>query len=900
MKRKPPLILLPVYLLFAAAPVLAILALSSCGRADTTEYTAPGVSKLLATYRYETLKDVSYNLSFRIDTGSSSPVEGTAVIEFERTSGREPMVIDFNVPADHLRSVSVNGRQTEAALTNGHIVIDRSLLSKSYNRVEVGFRAGDLSLNRNDEYLYTLFVPDRASTAFPCFDQPDIKGRFTLALDIPESYRAMSNNRVVSADTASGRVTLRFSETKPISTYLFAFAAGRFELTEKEIDGVRMEMLHRESRQGYADNNSDEIFRLHYSALKWLEEYTHIPYPFDKFGFVLLPPFQYSGMEHPGSIFYRASSLMLEASPTLNEQLSRASLIAHETSHIWFGDLVTMKWFDDVWLKEVFAGYMSDKIVTPDFPTVNHELRFLLSRYPAAYAIDRTGGTNPVIQELGNMKDAGSLYGGIIYNKAPIVMRQLEQMAGEEKLREALQIYLKEYSFGNARWDDLIGIIEKVTRKSMEEWSRMWVRESGMPLITPVVSSKEEGTDEVCRISFREDDPAGNLRHWPQTLHTMVITETDTVTGEVKPADKRSFLTASAIPLCIIPDITGRAYGTFLLDSTTASYLPDHINDFQDPLLRGILWINMHENLLNGTVSPTVYYNALFSALQTEEELQLRNYLAGRLGYVYWHHLSDSARTANAPDAEAMIWQKLITAETASEKRQWFGLFRNVAVTERGLARLRDLWKSGQLPGGEVANRPGVGTGPVRLGEDEQSGLALTLALRGLPEAPAVIAAQRDRITTADRLQRFDFVLPSVSPDEAVRDEFFNSLRDPANREHEPWVLEALGYLHHPSVANRSEHYILPSLELLEEIKSTGDIFFPGGWITTTLGGQHSAEACETVEKFLEERPDYPADLRLKILQAADHLLRQQRAERQSRHKCREAKEPDCRNGSRQ
>ncbi len=895
MKKKLKICLLPAYLFKAAATLFAILALSSCGRVDRTEYTAPGVSKLLATYRYETLKDVRYNLSFRIDTGRSTPVQGIAVIEFKRTSGREPLVLDFNVPADHLSSVSVNGRLTEAVLTNGHIVIDRSLLSKSYNRVEAGFRTGDLSLNRNDEYLYTLFVPDRASTAFPCFDQPDIKGRFTLALDMPESYRAMSNNPVVSADTTAGRVTLRFSETKPISTYLFAFAAGRFDLIEKEIGGMKMEMLHRETRPGYIENNAEEIFRLHHSALRWLEEYTGITYPFDKFGFVLLPPFQYSGMEHPGSIFYRASSLMLEASPTLNEQLSRASLIAHETSHIWFGDLVTMKWFDDVWLKEVFAGYMSDKIVTPDFPSVNHELRFLLSRYPAAYAVDRTGGTNPVIQELGNMKDAGSLYGGIIYNKAPIVMRQLEQMAGEEKLREALQIYLKEYSWGNARWDDLIAIIEKVTRKPLEEWSRMWVREAGMPLITPVVSredverkdaekkdavtdqafAEQPVTDHSYRISFREDDPAGVLRHWPQTLQTMVITASDTVTGEVTPADKRSFITVTGVPLCIIPDISGRAYGTFLFDSTTASYLTEHINDFQDPLLRGILWINMHENLLNGTVSPTVYYNTLFTALQTEQELQLRNYLTGRLGYVYWHQLSDSARTANAPDAESMIWQKLITAETASEKRQWFGLFRNVAVTERGVARLRDLWRSSELPGVDGANRPGTGSGHVRLGEDEQSALALTLALRGHPEAPAVIAAQRERITTADRLQRFDFVLPSVSADPAVRDEFFHSLRDPANREHEPWVLEALGYLHHPSVIHRSEHYILPSLELLEEIKSTGDIFFPGGWITSTLAGHHSAVARETVRKFLEERPDYPADLRLKILQAEDHLLRE-------------------------
>jgi aminopeptidase N len=163
----------------------------------------------------------------------------------------------------------------------------------------------------------------------------------------------------------------------------------------------------------------------------------------------------------------------------------------------------------------------------------------------------------------------------------------------------------------------------------------------------------------------------------------------------------------------------------------------------------------------------------------------------------------------------------------------------------------------------------------VKLSEDELCTLALTLALKGHPDAGDIIAAQRKRITSADRLMQYDFVLPSVSPEPAVRDAFFSSLKDPANREHEPWVLEALGYLHHPMVARRAEHYILPSLEMLEEIKSTGDIFFPERWITTTLAGQRSAEARGTVEKFLDDHPDYPTDLRLKILQAADHLLRQ-------------------------
>lgn len=857
-----------IFLRLLPVLVLILTIVPSCNRVDREEYTADGVSKLLATYRNETVSDVRYGLTFRIDTGKNTPVEGNAVIEFLRTAGREPLVIDFKVPGDYLKTVAVNGKTVDAGLTNGHIVIDRDHLARRYNRIEVSFRAGDLSLNRNDEYLYTLFVPDRASTAFPCFDQPDIKGRFTLTLDIPASYRAMSNNPVVSSDTTDGRVTLRFSETKPVSTYLFAFAAGKFDLVEKEIDGVKMEMLHRETRPGYVENNADEIFRLHYSALKWLEKYTQIPYPFDKFGFVLLPPFQYSGMEHPGSIFYRASSLFLEAAPTLNERLARASLIAHETSHIWFGDLVTMKWFDDVWLKEVFAGYMSDKIAGPDFPDVNHDLRFLLSRYPAAYEVDRTRGTNPIIQELGNMKDAGSLYGGIIYNKAPIVMRQLEQLAGEENLKKGLQEYLKKYSWGNARWDDLVAILEETSGKPLDEWSTMWVKEAGMPVITPVVQE-----DEGYKISFSEDDPSETLRHWPQTLKTMVITASDTVIAELEPAERDSYITTTDMPLCIIPDISGRAYGTFMFDSISAEYLLANITGFTDPLLKGILWINMYENLVNGAIRPADFYSAAFRDLQSVTDLQLRNYLSGRLSSVWWDWLTAEERSAFAPETESMLRNKMASAESPAEKRAWFSTLRNVTVTPKGMDYLVSLWKNGELPG--VAIPGGSPAATVRLSEDELCNLALTLALKGHPEAPGIIAQQRERITGKERLERFDFVIPAVSDDDQVRDAFFESLRDPANREREPWVLEALGYLHHPMVAERSEKYILPSLEMLEEIKATGDIFFPGSWISSTLAGHRSPEARTTVEKFLDDHPDYPADLKLKIVQAADHLFRQ-------------------------
>ena len=163
-------------------------------------------------------------------------------------------------------------------------------------------------------------------------------------------------------------------------------------------------------------------------------------------------------MEHAGAIFYNASGLMLDESATQNQLLGRANVISHETSHMWFGDLVTMKWFNDVWMKEVFANFMAAKIVNPSFPEINHELRFLYANYPAAYDVDRTRGTNAIRQHLDNLDETGSLCGAIIYQKANRQSsRQLEGILGES-FRDGLGMP-PGHAFANATWSDLIVLL---------------------------------------------------------------------------------------------------------------------------------------------------------------------------------------------------------------------------------------------------------------------------------------------------------------------------------------------------------------------------------------------------------------------------------------------------------
>src|SRR5206468_3837054 len=321
--------------------------LPGCHGKDKTTETAdpePGVSLALATERAQSIEALSYDLAFAIPVAPTAPITGKAVIRFNAKDVTRPLVLDFSPGADHISSIWVAGRPSHFRLVKDHIIIPSSELASEDNAVEISFRAGDASLNRSPDFMYTLFVPARAHLAFPCFDQPNLKARFALQLTIPENWEAVSNaEETFREQSGDDGVRTRYAETQPIPTYLFAFAAGRFKVETAERNGRWYRMLHRETDGKKVERNENAVFDLHASSLEWLEKYTGIPYRFGKFDFVLIPSFQFSGMEHPGAIYYNSSSILLDESATENQMLNRASVIAHETSHMWFGDLVTMQ-----------------------------------------------------------------------------------------------------------------------------------------------------------------------------------------------------------------------------------------------------------------------------------------------------------------------------------------------------------------------------------------------------------------------------------------------------------------------------------------------------------------------------------------------------------------------------
>ncbi|HNV51866.1 MAG TPA: M1 family aminopeptidase, partial [Tenuifilaceae bacterium] len=334
-----------------------------------------GVSKELAAIRRENISNIDYSIYMSVPSHVESNIPSRVEISFELKK-RQRVVLDYRMNDSSLKSVTVNSRVYNTKPENGHIVIPAWYLYKGANRVDIDFYAGESSLNRKKDFLYTLLVPDRASTVFPCFDQPDMKAIFNLTLEVPKDWTAVTNSAAENAMQTDTSNIFMFGKTQPLSTYLFAFAAGKFDTISRTENNRKIVLYHRENDLKKVERNLDAIFSSHFHSLNWLESYTGIPYPFDKLDIVLIPDFQYSGMEHSGAIFYRDARLLLDENPSVNQKLGQANLIAHEVAHQWFGNLVTMRWFNDVWLKEVFAGLMADKIVNPQFPEVNHQLSF--------------------------------------------------------------------------------------------------------------------------------------------------------------------------------------------------------------------------------------------------------------------------------------------------------------------------------------------------------------------------------------------------------------------------------------------------------------------------------------------------------------------------------------------
>lgn len=818
-----------------------------------------GVSLELAEYRKQQVTDVTYNLSFKIPSDKEKAIVSELILETTIIDLKAPLFLDFKEDSSKINFIEANGKQIQIIHKNEHIQILQEHLVLGKNILKINFLAGELSLNRNNEFLYTLLVPDRARTLFPCFDQPNIKASYILDISAPKDWKVLCGASEIKTIANRDIVKHIFAPTDKMSTYLFSFVAGKFNTEVKTLEGFDMTLLYRENNEEKIKTSLASIFNLHKQSVSFLEEYTNYLFPFQKLDFATIPGFQYGGMEHVGAIQYRESSLFLDESATENRKLGRAKLIAHETAHMWFGDLVTMDWFNDVWMKEVFANFMADKIVNPAFPDINHDLAFMVAHYPRAYGEDRTPGTNPIRQNLDNLNNAGSLYGSIIYNKAPIMMRQLETVMGKQAFKDGIQEYIKSFENDNAVWNDLVEILDQKTTVDIKKWSEVWVNNASRPIFDDLINYDVNGKITNFEISQTAENRSHKI--WPQTFDISLIYN-DRIKNITVNIDAEKIQIQEAIglpqPKAIIYNSNALGYGVFPMNKKDLNFISSLKND----VARGYAYINAYENTLNGNIKATEVLDLFQKILRTEKNELLLNLLSNYTTSIFWKFLDKETRSKYQPELANQIWSQLQKNAKPGIKKTLFSIFQSLAYSEKSREQLYKIWNKE------------IQINNLKLNQDNYTSMASRLAVYKHPKQDAILKTALEQIKNPDKKERFKFLLPSISNDITIRNSFFESLKEEKNRAKESWVLVALTNLNHPLRENEALKNLKPSLDLLEEIQKTGDIFFPKRWLNSTIGNHTSLEAYATLQLFLLENTALNPSLKQKLLQASDNLRR--------------------------
>ena len=889
-----------------------------------TQDPEAGIDREFARERRERLSTVDYELRFRLEPGAKT-VTGSVAIRFafvdEDTSPATSLFLDWS--GAPLTNVRLNGiPQSGLSIVEDHVELPSDRLDPGANSFEAEFStpvaAGGTALtvyrdaNSGSEYWYTLLVPADAHQLFPCFDQPDIKARFTLMLDMPTEWRALANGAEVEVPTREatsrgGERTIRFARSEPLPTYLFAFAAGPFEVAidTTALDFARSErppvpgdagtqpitdpVLKNPSGQRYlrlfyrpeiaARVDQETLFAMHRGSLDWLQNWFGVGYPFSKCDFVLLPGFPYGGMEHAGAIFYRERGLAPDGEPTRSEKTSRSTLIYHEVSHQWFGNLVTMEWFDDLWLKEGFATFAAYRCLAALEPNALSWLRFQQRVKPRAYEVDATAGTTPVYQALANLADAKSAYGPIVYNKAPAVLRVLEHRIGEPAMRAGLQAFLQRHAFANARWEDLAAALDAASDVALDEWSSRWILSPSMPVVR-----LQRNIDAAAADRFRLlQQPAGDVlgeaiakdATWPLDLEILRI-PTDG-TGERQRVLVQS--NASSISIKELADASNTdvfllnpgdvAYGRFLPDAQSRDWFLKNLGGESDPLVRSAMTVALFESVRETELDPRRYFDVVLALAAEETDAETLASQLDSLAVCLRRYVStDTAKQLAATAEQTLLPATAMAIADGEQEVAADGLDRDVAVERfRFLARFGESAEMREACERVARGQETGGQKPTR----RDRFLAATAVLAEDPAKGEELLVALEQAYAGDDVARELWVARCANPDLDAKKARFKEFFD-AEARPESWVIQALGPFHGPGQEDATDAFLAAALADLPELARTHRIFFVPRWIQGFVGHRGDANAQKIAQEAL--KGSLTTALRRKLLQATDELRR--------------------------
>ncbi|MEU9392318.1 aminopeptidase N [Streptomyces sp. NPDC048324] len=588
-----------------------------------------------------------YSIELDLTTGDET-FDSRTVIRF---SARTDATTFVELKPAELRAATLDGMPLDPASLDGNRLPLENLTAGEHElRVEAAMRYSRTGEGMHrftdptdgETYVYTQLFLDDVQRVYAAFDQPDLKSVFELTVTAPDGWTVLANGITERLDDGRWQA----APTPLISTYLVAVAAGPWHSVRTEHRGLPFGLHCRRSLAPYLDPDADELFEITRQCFDRYHEKFEEPYPFDSYDQAFVPEFNAGAMENPGLVTFR-DEFVYRSAVTDTERQTRAMVVAHEMAHMWFGDLVTLRWWDDIWLNESFAEYMGYQTLTEATRFTDTWTDFGVARKAWGYDADQRPSTHPVAPE--NVDDTASAllnFDGISYAKGASALRQLVAWLGEKDFLAGINTHFARHRFANAGLADFIDSLASATERDVHAWADAWLRTTGVDTLRPVVTRADEGTYALqiehtgsrphrVAVGLYDQDVADESRH----LVLRRRLDLDVPQTGSHPLGKR--------PALLVINDGDLTYAKIRFDAESFETVRANLCGLPDPLTRAVVWNALRDSVRDGELAPTAYLETARAHLPHETDLALvQGVLAFATAQVAGRYIAPEGRPA--------------------------------------------------------------------------------------------------------------------------------------------------------------------------------------------------------------------------------------------------------------
>ncbi|WP_194422326.1 aminopeptidase N [Microbacterium abyssi] len=571
--------------------------------------------------------------------------------------------IDFIGEA--VQSVTVNGEARSVEYDGARIRIQGLAASNTVviDAIGVHSRSGE-GLHRfvdpvdGETYLYTQYEPADARRVMACFEQPDMKAAYAFVVHAPAGWQVLSNQSAAVVTEQDGVRTVEFAPTLPLSSYITSVAAGPYHRIDAEWtrgeQTVALGVLCRPSLAEFLE--ADEVIEITKQGLDFFTDAFAFPYPWGKYDQIFVPEYNLGAMENPGLVTFTEAYLSRGAA-TDAQRGARANTILHEMAHMWFGDLVTMRWWDDLWLKESFADYMGSHASFAATRFTDAWVRFAANRKAWAYQQDQLPTTHPIVADITDLEAAKLNFDGITYAKGASVLKQLVAFVGEEHFFEGARRYFAAHAFGNTALEDLLVQLEEVSGRDLRGWSRAWLETSGMSTIA--LETAADGG----RMLTQTDPRPHRLRVGLYDLADDALSLREKVEVDITEASTPVEVARADLVLINDDDLT---YAKARLDEPSLDAVEQALSTLE-PLPRALVWSSLWNATRDGELPAVRYLSIVGAHAPAEENIGLLAGVLANAAYAIGHYAPDAERVAHRATWLERTWTALQDAASGSD-----------------------------------------------------------------------------------------------------------------------------------------------------------------------------------------------------------------------------------------